>query len=232
MTVTAIPSVQNNTPRNNWNAMEDDVYEARLVKCIGLGVQEQPDWKGEKKKPAFKMSMTFEIIDVDATGVDRDGKPLEPKPACQFKDYFLFPGAKRGGVYDLVRAIDPSQNSVPGNLEWFEQALDAVVNVEVSSYVNKAGVRKNKVVGISPVPGRNKSRVGESRTEKQYFNPYSDSPEMEQSYNSLFNFQREILMEAHDKQNIPFAGKVVDTKATVETKPSVESVIDDNDQPF
>lgn len=146
MTTTAIPSMQNNGPRNLWDAIENDTYEARLVKCVGLGVQEQPEWQGQKKQPAFKMAMTFELIDVDATGVDRDGKPLEPRPACQFKDYFLFPGAKRGGVYDLVRAIDPSLEAVPNNLEWFEKALGSVINVEVGSYTTKAGVLATKLL--------------------------------------------------------------------------------------
>ncbi len=207
MTTTFIPSMQNNGPRNIWDAIESDTYEARLVKCVGLGVQEQPEWQGQKKQPAFKMAMTFELIDVDATGVDKDGKPLEPRPACQFKDYFLFPGAKRGGVYDLVRAIDPSLEAVPNNLEWFEKALGSVINVEVGSYVNKSGQTRNKVVGVSPVPGRNKERVGPARCEMQFFNPYVENDTMLASYSKLFKFQRDTLMEAHDKDNMPYAGK-------------------------
>lgn len=204
---TTIPTMRNTGPKNAWDSIENDTYEARLVKAIGLGIQEQPEYKGQKKNPAFKIALTYELIDIDATGVDKDGNPLEPRPACQFRDYFLFPGATRGGVFDLVRAIDPSLECVPNNLEWFESALGSVLNVEVGSYVGRDGRTRNKVLGVSPVPSRNKERVGPARCETQFFNPYVETEDMLQSYSKLFKFQRDILAEAHDKDLIPFAGK-------------------------
>lgn len=206
-TYTAIPSMSNNGPKTLWNPIENDIYEARIVKCIGLGMQEQKPYKGQAKAPKFELAMTFELIGVDATGVDRDGKPVEPRPACQFKTYPLHPGGKMGGVYNMVRAIDPSLEKVPANLEWFESILGSVINVEVGSYVNKQGRTVNCVNGVSPVPSRNKDRIGEARTELQFFNPYVDTPEMLNSYGKLFKFQRDSLVEALDSDNIPYAGK-------------------------
>lgn len=196
-----------------YDAIADDVYDARIVRFIGLGVQEQPEWQGERKAPAFKCSISFELIDIDATGrtyegeEDKVGKPIDPRPSCQFKDFYLFPGAKRGGVFDLCKAIDPSITEVPRNLEWFMEKLGEVVSVGVGNYKTKKGVVRNKVTSIGAVSSRNKPKVGEARSELVAFNPYVDSPAMVQAYGKVYKFQRDILTEAKDVANIPFAGK-------------------------
>lgn len=213
MTTTSIPSMSSSKKsRTVYDVIPDGDYPARIVRFIGLGVQEQPEWKGEKKSPAFKCSIAFELIGVDATGRtfknddDKVGEPIDPRPSCQFKDYFLFPGAKRGGVFDLCQYIDPSLEAVPGNLEWFMDHMDEIVSVRVGSYTGKAG-KRNKVVSVSSIPTMFKSQVGASRCEKVAFNPYKDTPEMMQAYSKVYKFQRDMLAEAHDKANIPFAGK-------------------------
>lgn len=213
-TNTAIPSTSSSKKsRTVYDPVENDVYDARIVRFIGLGVQEQPEWQGEKKSPAFKCSVAFELIDVDATGRtfegddDRVGKPIDPRPSCMFKDYYLFPGAKRGGVFDLCKAIDPTITEVPRNLEWFIDHLNEVVSIGVGSYTTKAGITRNKVTSVGAVSSRNKPKVGEARSEIVGFNPYIDTPDMVQAYSKVYKFQRDILSEAHDSKNIPFAGK-------------------------
>lgn len=211
---TAIPSTSSSKKtRTVYDVIENDVYDARIVRFIGLGVQEQPEWQGEKKAPAFKCSIQFELIDIDATGrtfegdEDKVGKPIDPRPSCQFKDYFLFPGAKRGGVFDLCKAIDPTIEEVPRNLEWFMDKLGEVVSVGVGSYTTKLGVTRNKITSVGAVSSRNKSKVGEARSELVAFNPYADNPAMVQAYGKVYKFQRDMLVEAKDSQHIPFAGK-------------------------
>lgn len=211
---TAIPSMSSSKKtRTVYDAIANDVYDARITRFIGLGVQEQPEWQGEKKSPAFKCSISFELIDIDATGrqyegdEDKVGKPIDPRPSCMFKDYFLFPGAKRGGVFDLCKAIDPSITEVPRNLEWFMEHLGEVVSVGVGSYTTKAGITRNKVTSIGAVSSRNKPKVGEARSELVAFNPYVDSPDTVQAYGKVYKFQREMLVEAKDAAHIPFAGK-------------------------
>lgn len=85
--------------------------------------------------------------------------------------------------------------------------LGEVVSVGVGSYTTKAGVTRNKVTSVGAVSSRNKPKVGEARSELVGFNPYVDSPEMVQAYGKVYKFQRDMLTEAHDKANIPFAGK-------------------------
>ncbi|AEK81963.1 hypothetical protein [Salmonella phage 7-11] len=211
---TAIPSTSSSKKsRTVYDVIENDVYDARIVRFIGLGVQEQPEWQGERKAPAFKCSIAFELIDIDATGRtfegddDKVGKPIDPRPSCQFKDYFLFPGAKRGGVFDLCKAIDPTITEVPRNLEWFMDKLGEVVSVGVGSYTTKQGITRNKVTSVGAVSSRNKSKVGEARSELVAFNPYSDTPAMTAAYAKVYKFQRDMLTEAKDAQHIPYAGK-------------------------
>lgn len=211
---TAIPSTSSGKKsRTVYDVIENDVYDARIVRFIGLGVQEQPEWQGEKKAPAFKCSIAFELIDIDATGrqyendEDKVGKPIDPRPSCQFKDYYLFPGAKRGGVFDLCKAIDPTITEVPRNLEWFIDKLGEVVSVGVGSYTTKQGITRNKVTSVGAVSSRNKSKVGEARSELVGFNPYVDNVDSVQAYSKIYKFQREMLTEAKDVQHIPFAGK-------------------------
>lgn len=207
-TNTAIPTLRTKTAaKNTYNVLPDGDYPARLVRFIGLGIQDQPEFQGQKKDPAFKCSTQFELIGVDATGTDSEGKPLEARPSCQFKDMYLFPNAKRGGVFDLCRVLDPTVEKSPNNLEWFIDKLDSIVNVTVGHYVTKSGEKRNKIVSISAIPSMFKSQVGPARCELVGFNPYVDSAEMMGAYSKLFKFQRDILAEAHDRDNIPFAGK-------------------------
>ena len=56
---TAIPSMSSSKKtRTVYDAIANDVYDARITRFIGLGVQEQPEWQGEKKSPAFKCSIS------------------------------------------------------------------------------------------------------------------------------------------------------------------------------
>ncbi|MCS5737451.1 hypothetical protein, partial [Herbiconiux daphne] len=137
---TAIPSTRSSKKSFTvYDAIPDGDYPARIVRFIGLGVQEQPEFKGEKKSPAFKATFAFELIDVDATGTeyendqDKVGKAIDPRPSCQFLDAYLFPGAGRGKIFDLVQVLDPSVKEVPGNLEWFMDRLGEIVSVRVGS---------------------------------------------------------------------------------------------------
>lgn len=203
---TAIPTTM---PENTtiYDTIPNDTYPARIVRFVGLGIQEQPEFQGQKKRPAFKCSIQFELIGVDATGTKADGTPIEPRPACVFKEYYLFPGATRGGVFELAKAVDASMEAAPSTLEWFTEHLGSLVNVQVGSYVNRKGQRKNKVVGVSPVPGMFRAQIGEARCELVGFNPYIDNEAALAAYSKLFKFQRDIINEAHDRDSIPFAGR-------------------------
>lgn len=242
-----------NKTRTVYNVLADGEYEARIVRFVGLGVQEQPIYDGQKKDPAFKCAIQFELIGVDATGTvfenDADivGKPIDPRPACQFKDFYLFPGAKRGNIFDLCQMIDPSLTAVPEDLDWFTQKmLGAVVNLKVGSYAAKDGTRKNTIVknGIMAIPEKYKAGVGPARCDLVGFDPYVDSPTNAVAYAKLFKFQREDLAKAHDAVHIPYAGKEpiklgegqqaapAATTATAGTTAAVADNSYDEDAPF
>lgn len=208
MTTTSIPTMRTaNANATKYEAVAADTYPARLVRFVGLGIQEQPEFQGQKKDPAFKCSIQFELIGVNATGSKADGTPVDPRPACVFQDYFLFPGASRGKVYDLCRAINPAMEKAPGNLEWFTGALGEAVLVQVGTYKTKTGETRNKVIAVSPMPSFMKGSLDAAKCDIVGFNPYNDSESNFAAYSKLFKFQRDILMEAFDTANIPFAGK-------------------------
>lgn len=217
-------TIPSNTTRKKteyaYDLIPDGDYPARLVRFVGLGIQDQPEFQGQAKQPAFKASFSFELIGMDATGkirkFDSNGdleseEDMEPKPACQFGDYYLFPGAQRGKVFDLCKVLDPSLTKVPSELSWFENQLDQIVSVTVGHYQVKNGPNKgryrNTIRGVSAIPGMFKSQVGEARTDKLFFEPYADTQELFAAYSNLYGFHRQILAEAHDATNIPFAGK-------------------------
>lgn len=209
--------------KNTYNIIPDGEYEARIVRFIGLGVHKQDPWKDKKtgevkeKQPAFRADVTFELIGIDATGVDSEGKPLDTKPACQFKTYPVNPRAKNSGMLDLCKMIDPSIQALKGDLNWFKNVLlGQPVNITIGNYVNKAGETKNKIVRIDPIPGKYRSGVGESRTELVFFEPYATTDENVASYNKIYPYQRNLLSEAIDVKNIPLAGKEVEKASSTE----------------
>lgn len=245
--MSTIPSFRTARPSNSYDVLESTDYDARIVRFVGLGVQDQPIFDGKPKDPAFKCALQFELIGVDATGKDGEGKALEPRPACQFKDFFLFPNAKRGNVFDLCKAINPSIDKVPGSMDFFtKEMLGKVVNVKVTSYVGKDGVTRNSIAAITPIPEKYKAAVGPARCELVGFDPYSKDEDMKVAYAKLFKFQREIIEKAHDVAHIPLAGTEPmkldgssDTKptptptSTATSAPKYDETMDDmDDAPF
>jgi len=206
---TVIPTLRTPRPSNVYNPLKPDVYPARIVRFVGLGIQDQKEFQGQAKDPAFKCAIQFELIGVDATGVDSEGKPLEPRPSCVFQDYFLFPRATRGKVFDLCRAIDASIEASPSTLDWFIERLGEIVMVQVGNYTTKDGVVKNTVQAVQPTPSFMKANIGEARSDLVGFNPYVDNEANLAAYSKMFKFQRGMLLEAHDSASIPFAGKEV-----------------------
>lgn len=236
-----IPSFGNkNTSTRDYDVLANGDYPARITRFVGLGVQEQPDYQGQSKDPAFKAMFEFELIGVDTSGTEtKNGEttPLEPTPSCQFHDVFLFPGAQRGKVFDLCKVLDPSIESVPKTLDWFEDKLGSIVNVNVGSYVIKngpnAGKSRNCVRGVSPIAKMFQAQVGEARRDFVFFDPYEENDTMFANYSSLFKYQRDMLVDAIDSEHIIYAGKEAASNTPQEQKaPSDKQVDFDDDAPF
>lgn len=212
--------------RITYPVSKDGAYPARFVKFIGLGMQPQPDFQGKKKGPAFKASATFELAGKTVIGTKSDGTKTDPAPSFVFLDFFLFPGATRGKAFDLCKALDPSIEAVPDNLDWFISRLDQPIIVTVGHYESKTTKEiKNKVTGIGqPLEGLT---VSPSTIEPMGFDPYTAD---ETGYGKLFRFQREELSKALDASAIPLAGTEVKA-AEAESVADAESN-DDDEQPF
>lgn len=92
-------------------------YPARVVQVLDLGVQPQPDFKGQPKAPAHEIMLTYEFLDEfckDENGEDDEEKPrwlsetfplrnLEVELAKSTKRYYaLDPDEALGGDFTLL----------------------------------------------------------------------------------------------------------------------------------
>lgn len=208
-----IPTQQRaNTNKTKYETVPEGLYPARLVRFVGLGSQPQPEYQGQVKDPAPKVAAVFELYDqatgepLDSVGIDSDGNEVK-NPACVFQDYFLFPGATRGKVFELSESIDSKVQKVADDFDWFIERLGAPVQVQVVNYPKKdgsTGAKVKKTTGLSPMISRN---LPPARSELVGFDPYEQDPKKyEKEYAKLFNFQRGIIKDALDAQYIPLAG--------------------------
>ncbi|MCS5736997.1 hypothetical protein, partial [Herbiconiux daphne] len=208
-----IPESQS-TRKYNYEAMAEGEYEARIVRIAGLGVHPQDPWVDRKtgvvtqKAPAFRLDIAFELIGQDTKGTDSEGKPIDPKPSCQFKSYVVNPRAKNSGILDLIKMIDPSVQAMKADLDWIrDKLLGQPVNLLLNQYTNKMGQTKNGIKTISAIPTKYRDAVGAARCEFVFFDPYVETDESVAAYASLFPFQRTMLTAANDAKSIPLAGR-------------------------
>ena len=204
----------------SYDVIPVDAYPARFSRFVGLGVQAQRPYLGKEKKPAFKVSLAFELIGVKVTGTDAEGNPTEPRPAVVYATMFLHPGATRGHAFDFAKAIDSNLTETPKSFEWFVKNLGAPLMVNVQQY-EKDGITKNAVGQFSKLPSAFASTLGPCETELLSFIPYADDEVNQAAYNKLFDYQRDMLTEAVDAKHIPFAGRAPVTAENTNT--------DDND---
>lgn len=233
----------------NYDLIPDGEYEARIVRVIGLGVHNRDPWVDPKtkavtpKSPAFRMDLAFELIGIDAAGKDSEGKPLEPRPACQFKSYDVNPRAKNSGILSLIKMVDPSIQALKGDLSWYkEMLLGQPVNILIDSYTNKAGEAKNSIKSISPIPTKYRDGVGEARSPLVFFEPYAETDENVAAYQVMFPFQRNLLTQANDAKSMPLAGReVVSARDNEQREPTPNiptinqepaSTYEEDDSPF
>lgn len=209
-----IPTTPKAKTKTEYELIKGDRYPARLTRIVGLGMQPQPEWKGEKKDPAFKVALTFELYNPEdcsplvVNGVTAEGEKVT-RPACVFQDMFFFPGAKRGKVFDLCSAIQAGIESVPSDFNWFVDRLGSPVNLEVEQWTSKKDPTKKgvSVKGVSGISKMQSNAMAPAVTDLVSFFPYAENDANDIGYAKAFPFQRDILATAVDAQNIPYAGK-------------------------
>ena len=69
-------------------ALEAGTYPARVVLISSLGIQDQGEWKGEKKSPALELLVTYELLDEFMP--DEDGDEDTSKPRWFSENFALY----------------------------------------------------------------------------------------------------------------------------------------------
>lgn len=233
--------------KKNYDLLKKGDYDARIVRIVMLGRQEFTftDKKTgvTETKQNYAIEVAYELIGVDATGTDHEGKPLDPRPSCMFQRYKLIPSSTRGNFLDIIACVDPSITKQPNDPDWLrDHLLGQPINLIIDTWTSKDGSKSGNNFKVSPIPTKYRAGVGDARSDMVYFEPYSDNDDNQQAYQKLYPYQRTALAEALDKDVIPFAGREVtkagDTeqnagRATIETSNREPSVADeDDDVPF
>ena len=175
--------------------LEAGPYPARIVKIIDLGLQPQ-SYLGESKDPAYKISVTYELL--DEFMLDEDGTALEDKPRWISEEMPLFSlAAERAKSTQRYLALDP-QRVHDG--DW-TQLLGSPCTVTI---VNNPGRGKNEgrvfnnVGNISPMRARDSEKAPALVNASVYFD--TDEPNME-----VFNAQPDFIKEKITS-NLEFQG--------------------------
>ena len=96
-----------NAKRVEQPLIEADVYPARLVQLIDLGLQAQRPYQGKDKPPVQEVMFTYELVDVFM--VNEEGKEQEDKPRWVTETlpfYGLF--ADKATSTKRYKAFDPT----------------------------------------------------------------------------------------------------------------------------
>lgn len=222
--------------KKNYDLLKKNDYDARIVRVVMLGRQEftYTDRKTgiTETKQNYAVEVAYELIGVDATGTDHEGKPLEARPSCMFQRYKLIPSSTRGNFLDIIRMVDPSITKQPNDPDWLrDHLLGQPVNLSVDIWTSKDGSKTGNNFNVTPIPSKYRAGVGEQRSELVYFEPYSDNDSNQQAYQKLYPYQRNALAEALDKDVIPFAGREVTKAGDTEQNAGRSSVETTNQEP-
>lgn len=212
-------NIQNNN-RPQQEALEPDVYRARVVQILDLGLQPQRAYQGKDKAPANEIMLTYELVDEfmkDENGEDIEDKPRWISETLPF--YGLFADKAKSTM--RYNAFDPS-GVYDGD---FSKCIDTAVNVTV---VNNAVGDKvyNNVGNVASMSAKKAANMPELVNPSKVFD--LDAPDME-IYNALPEWLRDKI-----KGNLNFQGSALQAalggkpaaKPAAKAKPKVE---DDED---
>ncbi len=190
--------------------IEADVYRARLVQLIDLGLQAQRAYQGKDKPPAQEIMLTYELVDEfmkDEEGNDVEDKPRWVSETLPF--YGLF--ADKAKSTQRYNVFDPKG-------DWdgdFTQALGMAINLTIVN--NSKGDKVYTNVGNVAAMSEKKVAVC-----PELCNPITafdlDDPDMVVFEKLPEWIQKKIL------DNLNFKGSVLEGKingdATVKEKPT------------
>lgn len=215
--------------------LEAGGYPARVCRIVDLG--KQPG-SGQYPEPAYKLAVTFELLDEFMKEVDSDGniimvqdpdeepgimmaKNLEDKPRWFDFEFTYNPDGfmgDRSHIYKFMQAVDAFEvapNAATGNpghpAKELEELLGEPLIVNLMQYTKKAG--KNAGEAANKITTFAPMKTKEKREAKALVNPtlYFDlgEPDLE-AYNKLPGGDSPYALKNKVKSNLEFSGSKLD----------------------
>lgn len=205
-------------------------YPARVVQVLDLGVQPQPDFKGQPKAPAHEIMLTYEFLDEfckDENGEDDEDKPrwlsetfplrnLEVELAKSTKRYY---------------ALDPEE-ALGGDFTELVNTPCMVTVIQNAGKGKNAGKVFNNISNVSAMRPKEAAKAEELKNDPKVF--VLDEPDMtifkslpqwlQDKIKSNLNFKGSVLQKAlegaqddDEEEDVPEAAPP--KKAAVKRKP-------------
>jgi hypothetical protein len=178
--------------------IEPDVYAARVVQVIDLGLQAQKPYQGKEKTPTNEIYLTYELTTEFMK--DEDGEDIEDKPRWISESlpfYGLF--ADKAKSTKRYEAFDPT-NEFGGD---FAQCVNVPVNVTIVNNVVGDKVYNN-IANVAAMSAKKAATVAKLKNPTKVFD--LDNPDME-VFNSLPEWLRDKI-----KGNLNFQGSPLQAK--------------------
>lgn len=184
--------------RVEQSVIEADVYRARLVQLIDLGLQAQRAFKGKDKPPTQEIMLTYELCDEfmkDEEGDDVEDKPRWVSETLPF--YGLF--ADKAKSTQRYNVFDPT-------CEWdgdFTQALGVPINLTIVNNAKGDKIYTN-VGNVAAMSDKKAAVCPDLRNPTVAFD--LDEPDME-VFNQLPEWIQKRILE-----NLNFKGSILESK--------------------
>lgn len=180
-----------------YTIIEPDVYEARVVRMVFIGAQEQRPYKGEQKPDAVVAKFSFELIGETVTMTD--GDETQEVPAVVYWDVTVpGPGVTRGKLHEIIEATGIGKETF-GDTQDYKGIIGMPLNVEVGSYVRKSdGVTVNCCDGVSKMNKKAKERLEDCSVDTLFFDCYQDDEDSKEAWTQLGNFVRDKIRKSSD----------------------------------
>lgn len=197
--------------------IEPDVYPARIVQIIDLGLQAQRPYQGQDKKPANEIMLTYELVTEFMK--DEEGKDIEDKPRWISETlpfYGLF--ADKAKSTKRYNVFDP-ENAFEGD---FSKVIGVPINVTIVN--NKVGDKVyDNVANVAAMSSKKALACPDLVGAPKVFD--LDTPDME-VFNKLPKWLQDKI-----KGNFNFKGSPLEKALSgkpVENKPAEEEATDNN----
>ena len=194
-----LPKSEGKGNRVEQETLEAGAYKARLVQVIDLGLQPQRPFDGQEKEPAYKISLTYELL--DEFMVDENGNEQEDKPRWISEQINLFSlEADRAKSTQRYKALDPGVE-YDGD---FGMLLGSPCLVTI---VNNPGKGKNagkvyaNVAGISPMRAKDAKTAPDLVNDPVCFD--LSEPDLD-VFNSLPDWIKDVITS-----NLEFSGSAL-----------------------